>query len=95
AIQQLLPELKKFNIIHQTGKNDINQFDSLSLIYPNYFAADYFETDSLTWILQNAHVLIGRSGANTSQEIVALNKRASRRTIPKNPPKEIRRASIF
>lgn len=74
-IQELLPKLTKFNIIHQTGKNDINQFQSLSLIYPNYIAADYFDTDTVPWILQNADIIIGRSGANTSQEIVGLNKK--------------------
>lgn len=76
AIQKILPELKNFNIIHQTGKNDINQFESLSLVYPNYIASDYFDTDSLPWILQNADILISRAGANTSQEIVALNKKS-------------------
>lgn len=87
-IQQLLPKLKNFNIIHQTGKNDINQFDSLSLIYPNYFASDYFETDSLTWILQNANLLISRSGANTSQEIVALNKNSILIPLPQSQQDE-------
>lgn len=88
TIQQLLPKLKSFNIIHQTGKNDINQFDSLSLIYPNYFASDYFETDSLTWILQNANVLISRSGANTSQEIVALGKNSILIPLPQSQQDE-------
>lgn len=83
TIQQLLPELKKFNIIHQTGKNDINQFESLSLIYPNYLAADYFDTEILPWILQNTDVIISRSGANTSQEIVALAKKSILIPLPK------------
>ena len=88
TIQQLLPELKKFNIIHQTGKNDINQFESLSLIHPNYLAADYFDTDILPWILQNAEVIISRSGANTSQEIVALAKKSILIPLPQSQQDE-------
>jgi len=88
TIQQLLPELKKFNIIHQTGKNDINQFESLSLIYPNYLAADYFDTEILPWILQNTDVIISRSGANTSQEIVALAKKSILIPLPQSQQDE-------
>lgn len=87
-IQQLLPELKKFNIIHQTGKNDINQFESLSLIYPNYLAADYFDTDILTWILHYSQVIISRAGANTSQEIVALAKKSILIPLPQSQQDE-------
>ena len=88
TIQQLLPKLKKFNIIHQTGKNDINQFESLSLIYPNYLATDYFDTDILPWILQNAEVVISRAGANTSQEIVALKKKSILVPLPQSQQDE-------
>lgn len=88
TIQQLLPELKKFNIIHQTGKNDINQFESLSLIYSNYLAADYFDTEILSWIFQNAEVIISRAGANTSQEITALSKKSILIPLPKSQQDE-------
>lgn len=88
VIQQLLPSLKKINIIHQTGKNDINQFESLSLIYPNYLAADYFDTDNLPWILQNTDIIISRSGANTSQEIAALNKKSILIPLPQSQQDE-------
>jgi len=88
VIQQLLEKLTKFNIIHQTGKNDINQFGSLSLIYPNYLAADYFDTDNLPWIFQNADIIISRSGANTSQEIVALKKKSILIPLPQSQQDE-------
>lgn len=88
VIQQSLEKLNSFNIIHQTGKNDINQFESLSLIYPNYLATDYFETDILPWILQNAQMIISRAGANTSQEIVALNKKSILVPLPQSQQDE-------
>ena len=88
TIQQILPQLNKFNIIHQTGKNDINQFDSLSLIHPNYIASDYFDTDTVPWILQHANLIISRSGANTSQEIAALGKKSILIPLPQSQQDE-------
>jgi len=75
-IENILPQLKKFQIIHQVGKNDFNYFKKLENKYSNYFSFDYLDTTYLTWIIHNSDILISRSGANTSQEIVAFNKKS-------------------
>jgi UDP-N-acetylglucosamine--N-acetylmuramyl-(pentapeptide) pyrophosphoryl-undecaprenol N-acetylglucosamine transferase len=76
TIEQILPQLNKFQIIHQTGKTDYLNFKKLESKYSYYFPFDYFETSYLTWIFHHAKILISRSGANTSQEIVAFSKKS-------------------
>lgn len=88
AIKKIIPKLKDFNIIHQTGKNDLDCFLKLSKKYPNYYASDYFETNSFSWIINQAQIIISRSGANTSQEIVALNKKSILIPLPKSQQDE-------
>ncbi|HPT65971.1 MAG TPA: UDP-N-acetylglucosamine--N-acetylmuramyl-(pentapeptide) pyrophosphoryl-undecaprenol N-acetylglucosamine transferase [Candidatus Woesebacteria bacterium] len=75
-IEQLLPELKNYFIIHQTGKNDFDKFNKLSKKYPNYRVFDYIEANDIGHIFNKSELIISRSGANTSQEIVALNKKS-------------------
>lgn len=75
-IKKILPKLNKFQTIHQTGKVDYSNFKKLESKYSNYFAFDYLDTTYLTWIIHNSDILISRSGANTSQEIVAFNKKS-------------------
>jgi UDP-N-acetylglucosamine--N-acetylmuramyl-(pentapeptide) pyrophosphoryl-undecaprenol N-acetylglucosamine transferase len=75
-IKKIIPKLKNYNIIHQTGKNDLKGFTKFSQKYPNYFASDYFDTQSFAWIINHSDLIISRSGANTSQEIVAFGKKS-------------------
>jgi len=75
-IKKNLSQLNKLQIIHQTGKNDYSNFKKLETQYPNYFAFDYLDTTYLAWIIHHADILVSRSGANTSQEIVAFNKKS-------------------
>ena len=75
-IKNLLPKLKKYSIINQTGKNDFSEFKKLEKIYPNYRAFEYLDANDMAHALNKANLIIGRSGANTSQEIVALNKKS-------------------
>ncbi|MFA6463280.1 MAG: glycosyltransferase, partial [Candidatus Shapirobacteria bacterium] len=69
-------ELKKYFIIHQTGKNDFSEFKKMEKKYPNYQVFDYLEANNVGHIFNKADLIISRSGANTSQEIVALNKKS-------------------
>jgi UDP-N-acetylglucosamine--N-acetylmuramyl-(pentapeptide) pyrophosphoryl-undecaprenol N-acetylglucosamine transferase len=87
-LKKILPQLNNFNIIHQTGKNDLKSFSKLSKIYPNYFASDYFDTQSFAWIINHTDLIISRSGANTSQEIVAFNKKSILIPLPKSQQNE-------
>jgi len=87
-IKKTLPLLKNFNIIHQTGKNDLKFFKKLSQKYSNYFASDYFDTNNSSWIIQHANLFISRSGANTSQEIVAFAKKSILIPLPQSQQNE-------
>ncbi|MFA7301038.1 MAG: glycosyltransferase [Candidatus Shapirobacteria bacterium] len=67
-ITKILPTLtKNFFIIHQSG----NQNLSPSI---NYLPINYI--DDIGWVLNHANLIISRAGANTCQEIIALNKKA-------------------
>ena len=68
TITEILTQLtKKYFIVHQTG----NQNTSSST---NYLPINYIQ--DMGWILNNAEIIISRAGANTCQEIIALNKKA-------------------
>ena len=75
-IKKILPSLKNYFIIHQTGKNDFINFKKLEKKYLNYQVFDYLEANDISHIFNKTEIIIGRSGANTSQEIVALNKKS-------------------
>lgn len=75
-IKEILPKLKKYTIIHQTGIADINQYKNLEKKYKNYFAFDYIQEYTVGSILNHANIIVGRSGANTCQEIYALQKKS-------------------
>ena len=72
-IKKILPILTKFQVIHQTGKTDYLNFKKLENKYSFYLVFDYLETPTIAWILNHSNIIISRSGANTSQEIVAFN----------------------
>ena len=84
VLKQILPKLSYFNIIHQTGTNDYPKFKLLTNKYKNYFASDYFTTQDFAWIIQHSDIFISRSGANTTQEIIAFNKKSVLIPLPKS-----------
>lgn len=75
-IKKILPNLRNYFIIHQTGKNDFNNLKKLADNYPNYRAFDYLSSNDIAHVLNKSNLIISRSGANTTQEIVALNKKS-------------------
>ena len=75
-IKNLLPKLKNYSIIHQTGKTDFANFKKLEKKYSNYQVFDYLKANDMAHLLNRSNIIISRSGANTSQEIVALNKKS-------------------
>jgi UDP-N-acetylglucosamine--N-acetylmuramyl-(pentapeptide) pyrophosphoryl-undecaprenol N-acetylglucosamine transferase len=88
VIKKIIPKLEKYNIIHQTGKKDLNKFKKIAQKYNNYFLSDYFDTNTLSWIINHSHIIISRSGANTSQEIVAFGKKSILIPLPKSQQNE-------
>jgi UDP-N-acetylglucosamine--N-acetylmuramyl-(pentapeptide) pyrophosphoryl-undecaprenol N-acetylglucosamine transferase len=74
VLKELLPSLtKNFTIIHQTGLKDFTSFTKLSKKYSNYYVKNYIGSKDIGWIFHNSKLIISRAGANTTQEIAALN----------------------
>jgi UDP-N-acetylglucosamine--N-acetylmuramyl-(pentapeptide) pyrophosphoryl-undecaprenol N-acetylglucosamine transferase len=78
-IQNIDALTKDFCIIHQCGGSKenhyVNNLNKRKNKLPqakkvNYIAKDWFSASELSWILDNALGIIGRSGANTITEIV-------------------------
>lgn len=88
VIKNNLDLLQNYNIIHQTGENDLKIFKKILPKYSNYVVSDYFDTDFFSQIINQANIVISRSGANTSQEIVALNKMSILIPLPKSQQNE-------
>ncbi|MDD4937844.1 MAG: UDP-N-acetylglucosamine--N-acetylmuramyl-(pentapeptide) pyrophosphoryl-undecaprenol N-acetylglucosamine transferase [Candidatus Shapirobacteria bacterium] len=87
VIKKAVPFLSDFFIIHQTGKTDFSKFKYLSS-NPNYSAFEYIETKYIGWVLKNSDIIISRSGANTSQEIVAFNQKSILIPLPQSQQNE-------
>ena len=86
CIKSLIKKLDNYNIIHQTGKSDLPLFKKINK--SNYFASDYFSTEDFAWIINSADLIIGRSGANTSHEIVAFSKKSILIPLPQSQQDE-------
>jgi UDP-N-acetylglucosamine--N-acetylmuramyl-(pentapeptide) pyrophosphoryl-undecaprenol N-acetylglucosamine transferase len=70
---------KKFAVIHQTGQLSLEQARAVQQALPTknrdrYVIQDYFGIGDLSWILQKAAFVVGRSGANTVMEMAMLGK---------------------
>lgn len=76
-IEQLLPRLlKKCIIVHQTGnESPWRDFDRLSsLKYPDYYVFSHIYDEDIGFVYAMSDIYIGRSGANTISELIALKK---------------------
>ncbi|RLC35141.1 hypothetical protein DRH14_01540 [Candidatus Shapirobacteria bacterium] len=74
-ILKILDKLQqKFTTIHQTGHLNINKFQKLSNRL--YHPTDYISNQDIGWVLQKSQIVISRAGANTCQELLALNKKS-------------------
>lgn len=75
-IQKLLA---KYTIIHQAGQRSLARAlqirDKLSAKEGSrYIVMPYLDEEKHVWAMQNAHIVIGRSGANIVAEVEALGK---------------------
>lgn len=85
-IEKLLPELlKKYTVVHQTGNlseyNDFKRLWQLREELPDelknrYFVTEHVSAAQIGYMYAKADLVIGRSGANTLFEIIALQKPA-------------------
>ena len=75
SLLPLLPQLLDTAlVIHQTGLADFNQCNQAAAVLPprfrqRYFPAPWLEDSQVSWCLRHAHLLVGRSGANTVTEV--------------------------
>lgn len=84
TVLKCLPRLlTKVKIIHQIGQNvgiksEIDKIvNSLEIsLRKRYISYEYVDSKKIGWILKNSNVVIGRSGANTVSELIALGKKA-------------------
>lgn len=75
--------LESFVVIHQTGDakkyKDFERLMKLRSSLPatrkeRYFLTKYVGLNDIGWVLRRAHVVVGRAGANTISELLALSK---------------------
>lgn len=71
--------LKKFLIIHQTGKLDYQEITDFAeglteSDKERYFFKSYLSSEEIGWILANTDLVISRSGANITYELGVLGK---------------------
>lgn len=78
-VQEIIPKLvKQYKVIHQCGSSSVyNDLDQLrGLVAPNYEVKGYFNASETAEILSTCDLVVGRSGANTVYELLALGKPA-------------------
>jgi UDP-N-acetylglucosamine--N-acetylmuramyl-(pentapeptide) pyrophosphoryl-undecaprenol N-acetylglucosamine transferase len=81
---------EKFNIIHQTGSNSIyNDYQKgldlakdINVNGVSYIPVNYIFIDQMAEAYAKASIVIGRAGANTITELLALSKKALLIPIP-------------
>lgn len=76
-VENILPKLlKKYEVIHQAG--NIPEYDDLKRLSrkrtPHYHVRPHFASDEVGWVFRTADIVISRSGANTTFELIALRK---------------------
>lgn len=97
--------LQRYIVIHQTGNvaeyNDYDSFKEIRKKLPSdlrerYFLRTHFLTDEIGYIYSLSDLVIGRSGANTFFELVALKKPAIFIPLPWSAHREQQKhAEIF
>jgi UDP-N-acetylglucosamine--N-acetylmuramyl-(pentapeptide) pyrophosphoryl-undecaprenol N-acetylglucosamine transferase len=76
-LYQIIPLLEnKISVIHQTGKNNDPVLQSELASKYQYFPSEFIESEDIGWVLNNADLIVSRSGANICQEIDVLDKKS-------------------
>lgn len=67
-LQKIIPSLSDYYVIHQFGMSEIESMVKKD----NYLAKPFFSPQEVAWIMQNASLIISRSGINTVSEVLYL-----------------------
>ncbi len=104
-IERILPDLlKKYVVIHQTGNvAEFKDFQRLlelknslsSDLSERYFPKEHFSDEEIGWVYSVAKMVVGRSGANTFFELMALKKPAVFIPLPWSAHDEQRRQALL
>lgn len=80
VVDSLAELTQRYQIIHVTGESNIEdvrfKVSRLGLKYPKRYQAQSFLSDTMSYALAAADLVIGRGGANTFSELAALAKPA-------------------
>lgn len=89
TLKKILPTLSdKYTIIHQTGPKDYSNFKKLTKTNQTYFVHSFIDSKNIGWIFHHAKLIISRAGANTTQEIAALNQNSIVIPLPQSQQNE-------
>lgn len=73
AIKPLLPRLlEKYFIIHQTGENNIKEFEDIK--NEKYFTFGQTDPKNMAEVISKADIVVSRAGANTIADLIMLKK---------------------
>lgn len=91
SVFPIIPDLvKKFTVVHQTGASTLYKDterarrlkEKLGSFKDRYLYGQYFFSEEASTFLRSADIIIGRSGAHVSYELMVLNKKAILIPIP-------------
>lgn len=82
AVGKILPTLlEKYTVIHQTGNSvEFNDYETLTKLKNSlpqelskkYLLSQFFSVEEVSYLMQNAELVISRSGINTVLELMAV-----------------------
>ena len=77
-LEKNLAELtKKWQIVHQIGQNQFQDYERLSQhSTPDYYPRDFIIPEQIPYLYQQSKIVVSRSGANTFFELVYFKKPA-------------------
>lgn len=73
--------VRQYTVVHQTGKASVATAEHIQALLPvdaqrRYITGDYFDERTVGWLLRNALLVVGRSGANTVTELAFFGTNA-------------------
>ncbi len=81
VVELALPDiLKKFKVIHQTGRLDYEHFKKMQS--PGYEVYGFIDIGKIASVFEKADIVVGRAGANTVAEIMVTKRPAILIPIP-------------
>ncbi|MFA6007046.1 MAG: glycosyltransferase [Candidatus Shapirobacteria bacterium] len=95
-LKEILPILsQKYTIIHQCGEEDYFQFKKFANKFKHYYPYPYIESPDIGWLFHYSQIIISRSGANTTQELMALHKKCLLIPLPVSQQNEQLKNALY